>query len=125
MAKAFGEDLSIAQARQAGLNGGNYTSNGMLGPSSEVRMLKDLGIPAHIDSPLNWDNIKAQLSAGKPVIVSTANHYFVIESYDAASGKFDCGNSALAMKASGGRTLMSPQDFTNWGGGSVTAIVAD
>jgi len=125
--RATGKPVSLEEARNVALQGGNYTpGDGMHGPDSEVRLLKDLGIPAHTESPVNWDKVKEQLAAGKPVILSTPKHYFVIEGYNEKTGKFDCGNSALAMKASGGtQTELSPSELANWGGGAPTAIILD
>jgi len=91
-----------------------------------VRLLKDLSIPSHTETPVNWDKVKEQVQSGKPVIISTPNHYFVVEGYNAQTGKFDCGNSALAMKASGGtQTELSPDELARWGGGAPTAIILD
>lgn len=125
--RALGKDISLAQAREVALNGGNYSpGDGMKGPESEVRLLKDLGIAAHTESPVNWDKVKEQVQSGRPVILSTPNHYFVVEGYNAQTGKFDLGNSALAMKASGGtQTELSPSEIANWGGGAPTAIILD
>ncbi len=125
--KATGKPVSLEQARNVALQGGNYTpGDGMHGAESEVRLLKDLGIPAHTESPVNWDKVKQQLQSGKPVIISTPKHYFVIEGYNEKTGKFDCGNSALAMKASGGtQTELSPEELYSWGGGAPTAIILD
>ena len=91
-----------------------------------MRLLKDLSIPSHTETPVNWDKVKEQVQSGKPVIISTPNHYFVVEGYNAQTGKFDCGNSALAMKASGGtQTELSPDELARWGGGAPTAIILD
>ncbi len=125
--KATGKPVTLEQARSVALQGGNYTpGDGMHGAESEVRLLKDLGIPAHTETPVNWDKVKQQLESGKPVIISTPKHYFVIEGYNEKTGKFDCGNSALAMKASGGtQTELSPEELYSWGGGAPTAIILD
>jgi len=125
--RATGKPVSLEQARSIALQGGNYTpGDGMHGAESEVRLLKDLGIPSHTETPVNWDKVKEQVQSGKPVIVSTPNHYFVIEGYNENTGKFDCGNSALAMKASGGtQTEISPAELASWGGGTPTAILLD
>lgn len=125
--KATGKPVSLEQARSVALQGGNYTpGDGMHGAESEVRLLKDLGIPSHTETPVNWDKVKQQLQSGKPVIISTPKHYFVIEGYNEKTGKFDCGNSALAMKASGGtQTELSPDELFSWGGGTPTAIILD
>jgi hypothetical protein len=125
--RAMGKPVSLEQARSVALQGGNYTpGDGMHGAESEVRLLKDLGIPSHTETPVNWDEVKEQLKAGKPVIISTPAHYFVIEGYNEKTGKFDCGNSALAMKASGGtQTELSPSELASWGGGTPTAIILD
>ncbi|HYH98495.1 C39 family peptidase [Hyalangium sp.] len=125
--RATGKPVSLEQARSVALQGGNYTpGDGMHGAESEVRLLKDLGIPSHTETPVNWDKVKEQLQAGKPVIISTPAHYFVIEGYNEKTGKFDCGNSALAMKASGGtQTELSPSELASWGGGTPTAIILD
>jgi hypothetical protein len=125
--RAMGKPVSLEEARSVALQGGNYTPGaGMHGAESEVRLLKDLGIASHTESPVNWDTVKQQLQSGRPVIISTPNHYFVIEGYNAQTGKFDCGNSALAMKASGGtQTELSPEELAAWGGGAPTAIILD
>ncbi len=125
--KATGKPVTLEQARSVALQGGNYTpGDGMHGAESEVRLLKDLGIPSHTETPVNWDKVKQQLQSGKPVIISTPKHYFVIEGYNEKTGKFDCGNSALAMKASGGtQTELSPEELYSWGGGPPTAIILD
>jgi hypothetical protein len=125
--RATGKPVSLEEARNVAIQGGNYTpGDGMHGAESEVRLLKDLGIPSHTETPVNWDKVKEQVQSGKPVIISTPNHYFVVEGYNEATGKFDCGNSALAMKASGGtQTEVSPSELASWGGGTPTAIILD
>lgn len=126
-ARALGKNVTLDQAREVGMRNGNYGyDEGMRGPESQVRMMRDLGMQAHTENPVNWDKVKEQLAQGRPVIMSTPKHYFVIEGYNAQTGKFDCGNSALAMKASGGtQTELSPAELANWGGGAPTAIVLD
>lgn len=126
VARALGKDMTIEQARKIGMDGGNYVyDQGMQGPESEVRMLADMGIKSHTESPVDWEAVKADIARGVPVIISTPKHYFVVEGYDPATGKFDFGNTALAMKASNGKTWFYPDEIASMGGGAPTAVRID
>jgi hypothetical protein len=122
-----GKPVSLAEARKLASDNNHYTpGGGMHGPDSEVALLKDLGIASHTEAPVNWEKVKQQVQSGKPVIISTPQHYFVIEDYNANTGKFECGNSALAMNESRGQqTEMSPAEFATWGRGAATAVMLD
>jgi hypothetical protein len=81
-------------------------SNGMHGIDSTVQLIRSLGGSATAGA-VEKDRIINEVEHGRPVIINTQDHYFVAEGYDRSTGKFDLGNSARALRASGGNTMYS------------------
>jgi hypothetical protein len=81
-------------------------SNGMHGIDSTVQLIRSLGGSATAGA-VEKDRIINEVEHGRPVIINTQGHYFVAEGYDRSTGKFDLGNSARALRASGGNTMYS------------------
>jgi hypothetical protein len=114
-ARATGHDMTLDQAadaaRQVGWNGWL----GMPGPRAELALLASLGIPAHqrgdSEDTIDWDRVVGDVQAGIPVMVVTAQHYYVAEAYDPETGRFDFGNSALVLHTSGKRRWFSPDEL--------------
>lgn len=112
-AKAAGKDLSIAQIKQFAIDEGNWNaSQGMGGSIGQVNMLNAMGIPAH-EEGLDWDKAIQTVQSGKPVIITSPRHYFVMESYDPATGMVDLGNSAAILKRTGGRHEFTIEELMN------------
>lgn len=113
MARSLGNTMPMSEIKNIASSNGYY-NNGMKGPQSEVNLLNKMGIPAHMESGnLDWNKVAKTVQAGRPVILDTEQHYFVIEGYDPSTGKFDLGNSARAMKASNGNTKYTPQEIVS------------
>lgn len=110
---------AVGLARQVGWT----PENGMAGPSSQVELLQRMGIASKLEQGVDWSKVAADVQAGNPVTISTPGHYFVAERYDPNSGKFDFGNSAVALKASGGQRWFSPDEIARLGMGAPTASI--
>ena len=79
---------------------------GVGGPASQVALLGRLGVPARLEAGVDRAKVAREVQAGRPAIVRLVGewgHYMVAERYDPSSGRFDFGQSALVLKASGGR----------------------
>ena len=114
-ARFTGKDLGIAKIKQTAVSNNLWDAdNGMHGPATELELLKKSGVNATMDEGApNWDKVKQEVQAGRPVIISTPAHYLVVEGYDAATGKFDFGNTAKILKASGGKTQYTAEEMMN------------
>lgn len=120
--RAIGHDLTLDQAadaaRQVGWNGWV----GMPGPRAEMALLASLGIPAEqrgeSEDEIDWDRVIGDVQAGIPVMVVTSQHYYVAEGYDAATGRFDFGNSATVLHTAGKRRWYAPEELAWLGFGS-------
>ena len=127
LARAMGTfvtlDAAVAAARAVGWT----PERGMAGPHSQVALLKRLGINARLEVGLDRRKFAAEVSAGRPVIVRTwgteKGHYLVAERYDAASGKFDFGQSALVLSRAAGRRWFSLDELSSLGTGSPTHAI--
>lgn len=121
VARAFGKDPDIQQTFNLASQTG-WGSAGMGGPANYQRLLEKMGIPAQLDSSVNAQKIKDSIAAGKPVTLSTAQHYFLASDYDPQTGKFFVGNSGTAMKA--GNKWMSLDEIAALGNGINGVIYA-
>lgn len=92
---------SLGMARSLGVID---PENGMHGIDSTAQLIRALGAPATVDNRIDMRTIIGELAAGRPVIINTPTHYFVIEDYDQSTGKFDFGNSARTLRRSRGQT---------------------
>jgi hypothetical protein len=101
-------------------------SNGMHGIESTAQLIRKLGGVATVGTP-DASRMAQEIAAGRPVIVDTnagsRGHYFVAEGYDPQTGRFDFGNSARALRASGGRTQYTLEELASLGFGSVHGAI--
>lgn len=98
-ARATGQNPTAAQAVQLAKQVGWTPQQGMAGPSSELDLLKNMGVPAHMENGADPSKIAQDVQNGNPVIISTPGHYFVADSYDPRSGAFHVGSSGTDLKA--------------------------
>lgn len=100
-ARAVGHDLTLDLAIGAARAVGWNAWSGMAGPRSELALLASIGITAHqrgeSEDTIDWERVIGDVQAGVPVMVVTPLHYYVAEGYDAETGKFDFGNSAMIL----------------------------
>ncbi|MCC6179305.1 MAG: SH3 domain-containing protein [Chloroflexi bacterium] len=112
-------DSAVAAARKIG-----WTADfGMTGPAGQLALLERLGISSTLEAGLDRARVVRELRAGRPVIIRTSGppgHYLVAERYDAASGRFDLGQSALVLRASGGKRWFTLDEIPNLGTGRPT-----
>lgn len=115
-----GVTASIALMRAAGLDGdqaamfrdaqtrGAHNGSEWNGPGSMPGYLESFGVKAHTE-PMSWQRIDQELAAGRPVVVSTRAHYFVI------SGKDERGyNTGSTGQKVGGGTHWSQADLNRY-----------
>ena len=118
VASAFGITVDMGTAKSTASSVGWTSANGMAGPQSQVALLKKLGLDASYNT-LNWDAVKNEVQAGKPVILNAMTtggkigHYFVVEDYDPSTGKFYLGNSLLSLNKTihGGNAWVTPAEL--------------
>ena len=80
---------------------------GMHGLNAEVALLKALNINVLKKSLASvHDDMVGALAKGKPVILTTTNHYWVVQGY--SDGKFFVGNTGYAM---GGKPKMTVEEI--------------
>lgn len=116
-ARKNGRNPTMAEAVNLAKQVGWTPGQGMAGPASQVQLLEKMGVAAKLEG-VDGAKIAADVQRGNPVIIDTPGHYFVAERYDAASGKFDWGNSARSLKASGGNTWYSVDELARLGMGA-------
>lgn len=112
------QDLLFDDAIAGGFHAGRAKGRGWNGPYRMVEYLQSFGLDAHMEA-FSQDNLQRQLDQGKPVIVSTERHYFVI------SGQNEDG--ALIAGATGevvgmGSTL-SYRELSQFGGAHRIIVV--
>src|SRR5262249_55615962 len=73
--------------------------------------------------PVNWRHVQAEATRGTPVIVSTPNHYFVVDDFDPVTGELHVGQSGLAFR--GGAEWMTVGRIQQLGGGVNGALYID
>lgn len=120
-ARIHGRNPTLGEAVDMAKSVGWDATNGMKGVYSQVALLNKMGIAAEVTRGVDWDRVRREVSAGRPVIIDTPSHYFVVEGYDPATGSFDFGNSARVLKAAGGRSWWSPNDLATRFGANFTA----
>ena len=111
-AKATGRTPTPQEAINLAKQVGWTQGGGMAGPQSQVTLLQRMGVNATLSQGVDWAKVATEVQAGRPVIIDTPQHYWVVEGFDPASGRFDFGNSARALKASGGRNWLTAQEMT-------------
>lgn len=119
-------DRAVAVARTVGWT----PASGMRGPYSEVALLERLGIQVSIEAGVSAARVKRELLAGRPVIIRTSGrapdvpgHYYVAERIDTSNGRFDLAQSALVLRASGGRRWYSLDEISSLGTGVPTHAI--
>jgi hypothetical protein len=121
-ARAVGHEMTLDQATAAARLVGWSAAYGMQGPKSELALLASLGIEAHqrgeSEDTIEWDRVIGDVQAGVPVMLVTPRHYYVAEGYDAATGKFDFGNSAMVLAAAGKQRWFTPDEVAWLGYGT-------
>jgi hypothetical protein len=82
---------------------GKYSDGEFSGPDNMVRMLKDeAGLQAS-SAPISpdgkgWEKVDSELAAGRPVMLSSPGHYWVISSKDPNTGKYYAGGTTLTSE---------------------------
>jgi hypothetical protein len=99
---------------------------GMKGIESTATLIRKLGGTATVGK-VDRNQIIREVQAGRPVIVDTdagsRGHYFVVEGYNPQTGRFDLGNSARSLRASGGRTEYTLEEIASLGFGSPAGAI--
>ena len=88
LARYLGRNPTVAESLELAKQSGWTLAGGMNGISNENRLLAAMHINAQIETPLNWGHVQLEASRGTPVIVSTPNHYWVIDDYDPVKGEY-------------------------------------
>lgn len=127
-ANATGRPISLDRAVAVAREVGWTPTKGMSGPYSQLSLLQKLNIPATLETGPDPARIKREVQAGRPVIIRTAGanvpgHYFVAERVDAATGRFDLGQSALVLRTSSGRRWFTLGEIASLGAGSPTHAI--
>jgi hypothetical protein len=121
-ARATGHDLTLDQATTAARTVGWTAWGGMAGPRSELALLASIGINAHqrgeSEDTIDWGRVIGDVQAGIPVMVVTPLHYYVAEAYDAETGRFDFGNSALTLAGARKERWFRPDEIAWLGYGT-------
>ena len=126
LARARGRAVTLDEAVAVARGVGWTAEVGMAGPQSELALLARLGVPARLEAGVDRTKIAREVQAGRPVIVRLVGgrgHYMVAERYDPASGRFDFGQSALVVKASGGRRWFGVDELGSLGVGRPTETI--
>lgn len=115
-ARAIGHDLTLDQAVSAARQVGWTAWAGIPGPRAELALLASLGIEAHqrgeSEDTIDWERVIGDVQAGIPVMVVTVQHYYVAEAYDAETGRFDFGNSALVLAGARKQRWFTPDELS-------------
>ena len=125
-AQTYGRNPTIDEAKQLASQVGWNPSQGMAGPSSEVSLLKNLGVDAHMTQGVDWSSVGQDAAGGNPVIIDTPGHYYYVDGYNAQTGQLHVGTSGTDLK--GGSEWMTPQQINQMPqsqGDARAAIFAD
>jgi hypothetical protein len=121
-ARAIGHELTLDQSVSAARRVGWTAWAGIPGPRAEMALLASLGIQAHqrgeSEDEIDWERVIGDVQAGIPVMVVTAQHYYVAEGYDPATGKLDFGNSAMVLAGARHERWFTPAELDWLGYGS-------
>jgi hypothetical protein len=115
-ARAIGHELTLDQSVSAARQVGWTAWAGIPGPRAEIALLASLGIEAHQRGEswdtIDWERVIGDVQAGIPVMVVTVQHYYVAEAYDAETGRFDFGNSALVLAGARKQRWFTPDELS-------------
>lgn len=92
-----------------------WDRRGMNGPGRYVNLLGRMGISARLESGASSEEIASAVTGGRPVTISTPNHYFLAYDYNPSTGQFYVGNSGTAMR--NGSEWMTLAEIRRLGGG--------
>ena len=123
IARFLGRNPTVVEALQTAKQTGWTSSGGMNGIANEKRLLDAMHIPAQMELPVNWRHVQTDASRGTPVIVSTPNHYWVVDDYDPLTREYHVGQSGLAFR--GGAEWMTAERIQQLGGGINGALYID
>lgn len=112
IAAGFGQALDFRAVMAAAKGAGWTSAAGMGGPGNFQRLLGALGIGS---ASISVGQAMAQATMGRPIAISTPLHYFLAQDYDPASGKFNVGNTGLAL--TGGSEWMTLARIQQLAGG--------
>jgi hypothetical protein len=122
-ARANGRNPTLREATDLAKKVGWTPQAGMAGPASQKLLLDRLGVPSRLETAPDWGAIAADAGSGKPVTISTPQHYFVADGYDTASGQYHVGKSGTALR--GGSEWMTADDIARLGRGVNGALFID
>lgn len=100
-ARLNGRNPTLSEALEIAKGTGWTAGGGMNGVHNQKRLLDKMGIPHQLETAADARKIVEQVASGRPVIISTAAHYYVADDYDPATGKVHVGNTGLARKGGG------------------------
>lgn len=103
--KNIDPDDIVNTARQYGL----WTAqSGMRGPQAQKALLDRLGIPTEYSPEVNLNAVNDKLLHGYTAALSTPGHYFFLQGFDPATGRYDTGETGKAYRG-GGQYLTADQ----------------
>jgi hypothetical protein len=115
LARYLGRNPTVAEALQLAKQNGWTLDGGMNGINNEKRLLDAMHINTQTETPLNWRHVQLDAARGTPVIISTPNHYWVIDDYDPTTGEYHVGQSGLVY--ANGAEWMTADRIQQLGGG--------
>ena len=120
VARWLGQNVSVPQAMELAKRSGWTSSGGMNGVANEKRLLDAMRIRSQLEVQVNWQRVQAAASGGNAVILSTPQHYWVIDGYDPKAQRYHVGQSGLAYQ--GGAEWMTKADIERLGGAANGAL---
>ena len=123
VARWLGRNPTVAEALAYAKRTGWTVQGGMNGIANEKRLLDAMHVKARMASTVNWQHVQSEAVHGNPVIVSTPNHYWVIDDYDPRTQRYHVGQSGLVYR--GGAEWMSAADIQRLGGGLNGALYVE
>jgi hypothetical protein len=123
-ARTQGRNPTLREATELAKTVGWTVEHGMAGPASQQKLLEKMGIESVLEEGKpDVNKVIAAVSSGTPVILSSPGHYYVAEQYDPKSRRFNLGESAKVLKASGGNSWYTLDEIANLGMGSIRAAL--
>lgn len=115
MLRATGQDADQAAVLQDAIARGFHSGPGgeWAGPYSMPRYLQTYGVDASA-APADWSVIDQNLADGKPVVLSTNMHYFVLTGKD-DQGRYNTSTTGPALRGRG--QYWSQDELKNFSGG--------
>jgi flagellum-specific peptidoglycan hydrolase FlgJ len=108
-AQTYGRNPTVDEAKQLAQQVGWNPDQGMAGVSSEVSLLKNMGIDAHATQGVDWSTVGQDASSGNPVIIDTPGHYYYVDGFNQQTGQLHVGTSGTDLK--GGSEWMTPDQI--------------